>query len=241
MTFSSIMTLICVGYVLAYGGMVIYDLFLAKEPIVLTPKTEEEEIDISDEAKTFTPVVIDKDGHYTCAQDNVQDEEGGGLVVEMVENKEDEEPEEKVEPEESESKSMTNKESVTGTQQNSIGETESEDEIDTSAREQAEAWMSAQTGSEVEAEDSIETDIQAETESDDAEQRSVTSVSQSPAQPETDSQPEMQIASLNEEPPVMTGAIEIGELMSMMDVLAEKGEDSPLGQLIQTWYLEDAA
>ena len=44
MAFSSIMTFICVGYVLAYGGMVFYDLFLAKEPVELAPKVEEEEI-----------------------------------------------------------------------------------------------------------------------------------------------------------------------------------------------------
>ena len=69
------MTFICVGYVLAYGGMVFYDLFLAKEPVELAPKVEEEEIDISDEAKTFNPVIIDKDGCFHWGQDDNLDEE----------------------------------------------------------------------------------------------------------------------------------------------------------------------
>ena len=42
--------------------MIAYDLFLSKEAVDITPKVEEQEIDISDEAKTFHPVMIEKDG-----------------------------------------------------------------------------------------------------------------------------------------------------------------------------------
>jgi len=61
MTFSSIMTFLCVVYVLAYGGMIAYDLFFSKEGVELTPVFEEEEIDISDEAQAFTPTLVMKD------------------------------------------------------------------------------------------------------------------------------------------------------------------------------------
>ena len=74
MAFSSIMTFICLGYVLAYGGMVIYDLFFAKEPVKLAPKVEEEEIDISDEAKSFNPVFIDGEGRFHWEQEKDQND-----------------------------------------------------------------------------------------------------------------------------------------------------------------------
>jgi len=55
------MTFLCVVYVLAYGGMIAYDLFFSKEGVELTPIMEEEEIDISDEAQAFTPTLVMKD------------------------------------------------------------------------------------------------------------------------------------------------------------------------------------
>lgn len=61
MTFSSIMTFLCVVYVLAYGGMITYDLFFSKEGVELAPVFEEEEIDISDEAAEFSPILIEKE------------------------------------------------------------------------------------------------------------------------------------------------------------------------------------
>ena len=60
MTFSSIMTFLCIAYVLGYGGMVVYDLFFSKEGVEIAPVMEEEEIDISDEALAFSPIIIEK-------------------------------------------------------------------------------------------------------------------------------------------------------------------------------------
>ena len=62
MSFTSVMTFLCVAYIFVYAGMIAYDLFLSKEAVDITPKVEEQEIDISDEAKTFHPVMIEKDG-----------------------------------------------------------------------------------------------------------------------------------------------------------------------------------
>ena len=56
------MTFLCVSYIFVYAGMIAYDLFLSKEAVDMTPKVEEQEIDISDEAKTFHPVMVEKDG-----------------------------------------------------------------------------------------------------------------------------------------------------------------------------------
>ncbi len=55
------MTFLCVVYVLAYGGMITYDLFFSKEGVELAPVFEEEEIDISDEAAEFSPILIEKE------------------------------------------------------------------------------------------------------------------------------------------------------------------------------------
>ena len=62
MSFTTVMTFLCVSYIFVYAGMIAYDLFLSKEAVDMTPKVEEQEIDISDEAKTFHPVMVEKDG-----------------------------------------------------------------------------------------------------------------------------------------------------------------------------------
>ena len=61
MSFSSIMTFLCVAYILVYAGMILYDMFLSKDMADLTPRVEEEEIDISDEVLDFHPIEIEKD------------------------------------------------------------------------------------------------------------------------------------------------------------------------------------
>ena len=68
------MTFLCIAYVLGYGGMVVYDLFFSKESVELTPVMEEEEIDISDEAKTFNPVFIMKEDDTPHEEDAIPDD-----------------------------------------------------------------------------------------------------------------------------------------------------------------------
>ena len=60
MTFSTVMTFLCVVYILIYAGMIMYDMFLAKGTVDLSPRIEEEEIDISEEAMAFKPTEIGK-------------------------------------------------------------------------------------------------------------------------------------------------------------------------------------
>lgn len=60
MTFSTVMTFLSVAYILIYAGMIMYDMFLAKEAVDLSPRIEEEEIDISEEAMAFRPTEIEK-------------------------------------------------------------------------------------------------------------------------------------------------------------------------------------
>ena len=45
MSFSSIMTFLCIAYILVYAGMILYDMFLSKEAVDITPHIEEEEIE----------------------------------------------------------------------------------------------------------------------------------------------------------------------------------------------------
>lgn len=54
------MTFLCVAYTLIYAGMIMYDIFLAKEDVDLSPRIDEEEIDISEEAMAFKPTEIEK-------------------------------------------------------------------------------------------------------------------------------------------------------------------------------------
>ena len=74
MSFTTVMTFLCVSYIFVYAGMIAYDLFLSKEAVDMTPKVEEQEIDISDEAKTFHPVMIEKDGKEKSLVDSISSE-----------------------------------------------------------------------------------------------------------------------------------------------------------------------
>ena len=60
MAFTSIVIVIVVIYVFGYAGMIIYDLFLKKEPVEFMPKPKDVEIDISDEAGQFKPITVEK-------------------------------------------------------------------------------------------------------------------------------------------------------------------------------------
>lgn len=61
MAFGTILTIVIIGYILLYGGMIIYDVFFKKTQEGLIPKPEDEDIDISDEARQFHPVYIEKE------------------------------------------------------------------------------------------------------------------------------------------------------------------------------------
>ncbi|MFW5526449.1 MAG: hypothetical protein ACOCOW_05375 [Prevotella sp.] len=61
MAFTSIVIVIVVIYVFGYSGMIVYDLFLKKEPVEFMPKPKDVEIDISDEAGQFKPIAVGKD------------------------------------------------------------------------------------------------------------------------------------------------------------------------------------
>ena len=96
MTFSTIMTYLCIAYVLVYAGMIAYDLFLVKDTVDLMPIVEEEEIDISDEAMAFQPTEILKVSREWTASEkakgtsgNVQTMTGAieiGTLVPMMED-----------------------------------------------------------------------------------------------------------------------------------------------------------
>ena len=61
MAFTSIVIVIVVIYVFGYAGMIIYDLFLRKDPVEFMPKPKDVEIDISDEAGQFKPITVELD------------------------------------------------------------------------------------------------------------------------------------------------------------------------------------
>lgn len=63
MNFSTIVIIVIIGYVILYVGMIVYDLFFKKDLTALMPKPEDEDIDISDEAGKFQPILIEKERH----------------------------------------------------------------------------------------------------------------------------------------------------------------------------------
>lgn len=61
MKFATILIIVIIGYVILYVGMIVYDLFFKKDLTALMPKPEDEDIDISDEAGKFQPILIEKE------------------------------------------------------------------------------------------------------------------------------------------------------------------------------------
>ena len=61
MTFGNLLTVIFIGYICYYAGMITYDQYFKKDAVPLEASVEEEEIDISDEAMEFKPVSVIKD------------------------------------------------------------------------------------------------------------------------------------------------------------------------------------
>ena len=59
--FSTIVVVIVVLYVLGYIGMIFFDLFIKKDPTDLIPKPQDVEINITDEAGQFKPILVEKD------------------------------------------------------------------------------------------------------------------------------------------------------------------------------------
>lgn len=59
--FSTIVVVIVILYVLGYIGMITFDLFIKKDPTDLIPKPQDVEIDITDEAGQFKPILVEKD------------------------------------------------------------------------------------------------------------------------------------------------------------------------------------
>lgn len=61
MAFTTILAIVLPLWVLLYIGLFVYDLFIRKDPVDLIPKTEDVEVDITDEAGQFSPIIIEKD------------------------------------------------------------------------------------------------------------------------------------------------------------------------------------
>lgn len=61
MKFATILIIVIIGYVILYVGMIVHDLFFKKDLTALMPKSEDEDIDISDEAGKFQPILIEKE------------------------------------------------------------------------------------------------------------------------------------------------------------------------------------
>lgn len=59
--FSTIVVVIVILYVFGYIGMFVFDLFIKKDPTDLIPKPQDVEIDITDEAGQFKPILVEKD------------------------------------------------------------------------------------------------------------------------------------------------------------------------------------
>ena len=70
MAFTSIVIVIVVLYVLGYAGMIVFDLFIKKDPVEFMPKPKDVDIDISDEAGQFKPIAVGKTEPQQSAAQN---------------------------------------------------------------------------------------------------------------------------------------------------------------------------
>lgn len=85
MTFGTILTVVLIGYALYYGGMVIHDLFFDKGGVVEAIAMEEEEIDISDEARNFSPIEMSKEQRPQRQDADMEEDDttsmSGGIAI----------------------------------------------------------------------------------------------------------------------------------------------------------------
>ena len=87
MTFGNLLTVIFLGYLFYYAGMISYDQFFKKEAIPLEATVDEEEIDISDEAGEFHPVNIVKDNtkrNMTQEEESEHEVMSGSIEIEEL-------------------------------------------------------------------------------------------------------------------------------------------------------------
>lgn len=81
MAFTSIVIVIVVLYVFGYVGMIVFDLFIKKDPVEFMPKPKDVDIDISDEAGQFKPIAV---GNSESQQSAAQSSASHKLVDEVV-------------------------------------------------------------------------------------------------------------------------------------------------------------
>ena len=83
MAFTSIVIGVIVVYVLVYAGMIVYDLFLKKDPVEFMPKPKDVDIDISDEAGQFKPTAVGntEPQKHVATQSSVTDKSDDEVVT----------------------------------------------------------------------------------------------------------------------------------------------------------------
>lgn len=54
-------SIVCILYPIIYAVLFVHDIYFVKDAEDLIPKPEEQDVDISDEAGQFQPILIDKD------------------------------------------------------------------------------------------------------------------------------------------------------------------------------------
>ena len=92
MVFSTIVIAVIILYALGYAGMIVYDLFLRKDAADFMPKPRDMEIDISDEAGQFRPVLIEKEDeqpHPAKTRTGLPQEKGSTGKADEAKSKED--------------------------------------------------------------------------------------------------------------------------------------------------------
>lgn len=75
MTFGNLLMVIFIGYFCYYAGMITYDQYFKKDDVPLEATVEEEEIDISEEAKAFQPQDITKDKKKELSKEEQAEQE----------------------------------------------------------------------------------------------------------------------------------------------------------------------
>ena len=82
MAFTSIVIVIVVLYVLGYAGMIVFDLFIKKDPVEFMPKPKDVDIDISDEAGQFKPIAVgNTESQQSAAQSSASHKLGDEVVT----------------------------------------------------------------------------------------------------------------------------------------------------------------
>lgn len=252
MAFPTILTIVIILYVLGYTAMIVYDLFLKKDPADLIKKSEDEDVDIADEAGRFKPTFVNKDEKPVVrpiaeepvpeSAETAQAQSAESAASEETDS-EDADPDDKYKPQALSDDEPTNRKSLSDMDGQDSGD------VDTNATDPEEGIKEEGNSPQHDNSDQpspnsssptegINPDITGEAASETNESANDGQTSQ-PSDNSIDTSLPMVRIVMDTSTTRLTGAVNVDDLVGQVNEFAEKGKDSRLGQLKVIAFAEE--